>query len=106
MTDLLGRGYSGGHITLIFTVEDEADELTEQGSLGAGICLEDGVEVITRGCEGEGGIVVSFIGNEGDSGMYIHALEIIGGILPEILEYDWEVTVNHSRCTSFGRMLL
>ena len=48
MSDLLGRGYSGGHITLIFTVEDEANELTEQGSLGAGICLEDGVEVITR----------------------------------------------------------
>ncbi|MEC9075500.1 MAG: hypothetical protein VYA94_01285, partial [Candidatus Thermoplasmatota archaeon] len=93
MSDLLGRGYSGGHITLIFTVEDEANELTKQGSLGAGICLEDGVEVITRGCEGEGRIEVSFIGYNGDSEMYIHALQIIGKILPEILEYDWEVTV-------------
>ena len=102
MSDLLGRGYSGGHITLIFTVEDEANELTKQGSLGAGICLEDGVEVITRGCEGEGGIEVSFIGYNGDSEMYIHALQIIGKILPEILEYDWEVTVKLGLPTGQG----
>ena len=102
MSDLLGRGYSGGHITLIFTVEDEANELTKQGSLGAGICLEDGVEVITRGCEGEGRIEVSFIGYNGDSEMYIHALQIIGKILPEILEYDWEVTVKLGLPTGQG----
>tara|TARA_Y100001936_G_scaffold36444_1_gene34654 strand:- start:2855 stop:3832 length:978 start_codon:yes stop_codon:yes gene_type:complete len=102
VSGLLGRGYSGGHITLIFTVEDEADELTEQGSLGAGICLKDGVEVITRGIEGEGRIEVSFFGNKGDSGMYIHALQIIGKILPEILEYDWEVTVKLGLPTGQG----
>jgi len=93
MPDLLGRGHSGGHVTLIFTVEDESPEPTYQGSLGAGICLEDGVEVIARGSEGGVGIEVSFLGYDGDSEMYVHALHVIGEIVPEILEYSWDITV-------------
>ncbi len=102
MSDLLGRGCSGGHVTLIFTIEDGATELTHQGSLGAGICLEDGVEVIARGREGVGEMVVSFMGYTGDSGMYIHALRVIGEMVPVILEYDWEVTVKLELPTGQG----
>ena len=52
MLELLGRGYCGGHVTLIFTIEDSDPDPVNQGSRGVGICLEDGVEIICRGREG------------------------------------------------------
>mgnify|MGYP006224784345 CR=1 FL=1 len=38
MTVLLGRGESGSHVTLIFTVNDDSTDLDQQGSLGVGLC--------------------------------------------------------------------
>ena len=49
MTAVLGRGTCGGHVTLLFTVEDMDEDLIKQGSLGAGLCLNDGAEAIARG---------------------------------------------------------
>ena len=49
MTAILGRGTCGGHVTLLFTVEDLDEDPIKQGSLGAGLCLTDGVEAIARG---------------------------------------------------------
>ena len=35
---------SGGHVTLIFTINDESTDLDDQGSTGAGFCLQQGAE--------------------------------------------------------------
>ena len=35
---------SGGHVTLIFTINDEPTDLDDQGSTGAGFCLQQGAE--------------------------------------------------------------
>ena len=40
-----GRAHVGGHVTLIFSVQDEADNLLHQGSRGAGMSLDRGVIV-------------------------------------------------------------
>ena len=53
MTVVMGRGECGSHVTLIFTVNDDDDEIINQGSLGVGFCLEKGVETIARGIEGK-----------------------------------------------------
>ena len=64
MTAFLGRGECGGHITLLFTVSDESDDPIEQGSLGAGLCVEDGVEVVAYGEEGESRLSVKFVADQ------------------------------------------
>ena len=56
----LGKGRCGGHITLLFTVSDESGDPIEQGSLGAGLCVEDGVGVVAYGEDGEFGLTVKF----------------------------------------------
>ncbi len=35
---------SGGHVTLIFTINDDSVDLDDQGSTGAGFCLQQGAE--------------------------------------------------------------
>ena len=62
----LGRGRCGGHITLLFTVSDESDNPIRQGSLGAGLCVDHGVEVVAYGEDGEFGLKVTFESMEGD----------------------------------------
>ena len=52
MPTMLGRGECGGHLTLVFTIEDSSDDLLWQGSRGVGICVEDGVEAIAKGLGG------------------------------------------------------
>ena len=51
MPDILGRGECGSLVTLLFSIEDDSEELVRQGSLGSGLCLEDGSEAIARGKE-------------------------------------------------------
>ena len=65
MTTVLGRGQCGGHLTLIFTVEDSHEDPYFQGSRGAGICLVDGVESIARGEDGVGKLIVN--GSQGEA---------------------------------------
>ena len=60
MPTALGRGHCGGHITLFFTVEDVDDDPVAQGSRGAGLCLNDGVEAIAKGEDGQGKLEVRF----------------------------------------------
>ena len=66
MTVLLGRGECGSHVTLIFTINDDSTNLDEQGSLGVGLCLDQGVEIIARGIEGEFEINIKFIEGDGE----------------------------------------
>ena len=92
----LGRGRCGGHITLLFTVSDESDEPIRQGSLGAGLCVDDGVEVVAYGEDGEFGLKVTFESMEGDSGLYEEVLNAIAEEVPEVLGVSWGVSVTIS----------
>ena len=102
MPELLGRGFCGGHVTLIFTVEDQDHDPINQGSRGVGICLEDGVEIICLGREGSGELDVSFTKYVGDSGLYEDALNLLSGEIAEIMDYDWEATVKLGLPTGQG----
>ena len=92
----LGKGRCGGHITLLFTVSDESDDPIEQGSLGAGLCVEDGVGVVAYGEDGEFGLTVKFESMEGDSRLYEAVLDALATEVPEILDISWGVSVTIS----------
>jgi len=74
MTVVMGRGECGSHVTLIFTVDDEQKEIMNQGSLGAGLCLQQGVETIARGIEGDFEINIKFIEGIGRRNLYQRTL--------------------------------
>ena len=100
----LGRGRCGGHITLLFTVSDESDDLIRQGSLGAGLCVDDGVEVVAYGEDGEFGLTVTFESIEGDSGLYEAVLDALVAEVPEVLDVAWglSVTISLPPAQGFG----
>jgi len=100
----LGRGRCGGHITLLFTVSDESDDPISQGSLGAGLCVEDGVEVVAYGEDGEFGLKVIFESMKGDSGLYEAVLNELAEDVPEVLEISWglSVTISLTPAQGFG----
>ncbi len=102
MVTRLGRGHCGAHLTLLFTVEDRSSELESQGSTGAGICLEDGVEAIARGEEGGSSLAVTFQGNKHDSEMYQEVLDELCSEIPEAGELEWELTIMMDLPTSQG----
>tara|TARA_X000000368_G_scaffold107979_1_gene83893 strand:+ start:1761 stop:2738 length:978 start_codon:yes stop_codon:yes gene_type:complete len=93
MPDILGRGECGSHVTLLFSIEDDSEDLVRQGSLGSGLCLEDGSEAIARGKEGSGNFSIGFIGGEGDGALYHEVGETLAEFVPEVKEFDWEITV-------------
>ena len=92
----LGRGRCGGHITLLFTVSDESDDPIRQGSLGAGLCVDDGVEVVAYGEDGEFGLSVTFETMKGDSELYEAVLDVLAGEVPGISDISWGVSVTIS----------
>ena len=102
MTALLGRGECGGHITLLFTVSDESDDPIEQGSLGAGLCVEDGVEVVAYGEEGESRLSVRFVDDQADSMLYEEVLRMLIEEVPEVGDVSWEINVRLALPTSQG----
>ena len=54
-----GRAHVGGHVTLIFSIQDDAESLLEQGSRGAGISLDRGVIIEDTGESGNGALSIS-----------------------------------------------
>ena len=93
MTVVMGRGECGSHVTLIFTVDDEDKEVVNQGSLGAGLCLEQGVETIARGIEGDFGIDIKFVEGIGRSDLYERTLELLSEEIINFREYSWDLAV-------------
>jgi len=93
MTVVMGRGECGSHVTLIFTVNDDDDEIMNQGSLGAGLCLEQGVETIARGIEGDFNIDIRFIEGMGKKNLYERTLELLSEEITEVREYSWDLAV-------------
>jgi len=93
MPDVLGRGECGSHVTLLFSIDDASDDLVQQGSLGSGLCLEAGSEVVARGSEGNGALSIRFPGGSGEAGLYEEVMSTLSGFVPEVSEFDWEITV-------------
>ena len=93
MTVILGRGESGSHVTLIFTINDDSKQLDEQGSLGVGLCLEHGVEIIARGVEGNFGVNVKFIQGQGESELYEQVFRLLSENIVNIKNYNWDLAI-------------
>ena len=93
MAVVMGRGECGSHVTLIFTVNDDDDEIMNQGSLGAGLCLEQGVETIARGIEGDFNIDIRFIEGMGKNNLYERTLELLSEEITDVKEYSWDLAV-------------
>ena len=102
MPRYLGRGRCGGHITLLFTVSDESEDHIRQGSLGAGLCVDDGVEVVAYGEDGKLGLTVTFESTEGDSELYEAVLDALVTEVPQVSGIAWGVSVTISLPTAQG----
>lgn len=102
MTVFLGRGECGGHVTLLFTVSDEVEDPVEQGSLGAGLCVEDGVEVVAYGEPGEFGLKISFESAQGNRSLYETVLDTLVEEIPEAGDVAWEIGVRLALPVSQG----
>lgn len=81
-----GTAAVGGHITLLFSVQDDASDPMQQGSRGAGLSLAHGVKVRVQakpraGAEAtvEGGALQACV------------LRTLASGLPEVGAYDWVV---------------
>ena len=93
MTVLLGRGECGSHVTLIFTINDDSTNLDEQGSLGVGLCLDQGVEIIARGIEGDFEINIKFIEGDGESELYQQVFKLLSKEIINIKNYNWDLAI-------------
>ncbi len=93
MTAILGRGTCGAHLTLLFTVEDASADPVEQGSLGTGICVEDGIEAIARGQAGEPRLSIRFIDDVGDTRLYQQVLDLLCEEVEAAKSMQWELAV-------------
>lgn len=86
---MIGHAHVGGHVTLIFSVQDDAEALLEQGSRGAGVSLDRGVEITATARPGEGGLQL-----EGDApgpSLSATVLEELGAFVPEVYSHDWNL---------------
>jgi len=85
-----GRAHVGGHVTLIFSIQDDADSLLEQGSRGAGISLDRGV-IIEASCESGNGILTISGDAPGDE-LHRLVLEELTTLDSSFGEYDWALS--------------
>ena len=102
MTEIFGRGTCGGHVTLLFTVEDLDENPIKQGSLGAGLCLADGVEVIARGELGDYSLEVKLLDENGDKRIFQQVLDLLSEDITEIADHSWEIIVRNRLPSSQG----
>ena len=102
MTAVLGRGTCGGHVTLLFTVDDLDQDPIKQGSLGAGLCLTDGAEAIARGELGVYSLNVKFLQGNGDAKIFQQVLDLLSEVISEISDYSWEIAIRNKLPSSQG----
>ena len=102
MTAVLGRGTCGGHVTLLFTVDDLDQDPIKQGSLGAGLCLTDGSEAIARGELGVYSLDVKFLHGNGDAKIFQQVLDLLSEEISAISDYSWEIAVRNKLPSSQG----
>ena len=82
-----GRAHVGGHVTLIFSIQDDAESLLEQGSRGAGISLDRGVIIEAIGESGNGSLSIS--GDAPGDELHRLVLEELTTLDSAFGEYDW-----------------
>ena len=86
-----GQAHVGGHVTLIFSIQDDADSLLEQGSRGAGISLNRGVIIEAIGESGSGELTIN--GDAPGDELHHLVLEELNTFDSSFSEYDW--TLSH-----------
>jgi len=86
-----GRAHVGGHVTLIFSIQDDAESLLEQGSRGAGISLDRGVIIEATGESGNGSLSIG--GDAPGDELHRLVLEELTTLDSAFGEYDW--TLSH-----------
>ena len=87
-----GRAHVGGHVTLIFSVQDDADDLLDQGSRGAGLSLNLGVIVEATAESGSGQLQIE--GDAPSDQLHHLVLEELAKFESRINEHDW--TIQHT----------
>ena len=102
MGTVLGRGTCGGHVTLLFTVDDLDDDPIRQGSLGAGLCLSDGSEAVARGESGDYSLRVRFLDGDGDTRMFQQVLDLLKDEIAEFGEMSWDISIRNHLPSSQG----
>ena len=102
MLPAIGHASCGGHVTLLFTVEDSAPEAHLQGSRGAGICLDTGCDVAVKGSSGDWGLDIRFEGHQGDAGLVREIVEIVADDLPLIKQKHWTLVIRNRLPPSQG----
>ena len=85
-----GLARVGGHVTLIFSIQDESSNLLGQGSRGAGLSLDRGVIIEARGQPGNGRLTLE--GDAPSSELHHLVLEELTNLEPSFGDYDWELT--------------
>lgn len=83
----------GGHITLLFSIQSQTSNLDEQGSRGAGICIEKGVKIDTIAKKGNGKVSVFSKEKNLSSELYVHVIEQISLKFKNANDYDWSFTI-------------
>ncbi|MDP6324950.1 MAG: hypothetical protein QF684_05240 [Candidatus Thalassarchaeaceae archaeon] len=85
-----GQARVGGHVTLIFSIQDESTNLLEQGSRGAGLSLDRGVIIEAHGQPGNG--ILTLQGDAPSSELHHLVLEELTNLEPSFGDYDWNLT--------------
>ena len=90
---------SGGHVTLIFTINDEPTDLDDQGSTGAGFCLQQGAEATVTIIENvdNKSLEISVTDSDGEN-VPVDCLELYT-VLIEELERSSNFTTDNKKIT-------
>ncbi len=84
----------GGHVTLLFSIQSDNDNLDSQGSRGAGICISKGVEVKTTAIKGNGKVIIISDEENFSSQLYQLVIEELTKKYESVSKYDWNFTIN------------
>jgi pantoate kinase len=85
-----GRAHVGGHVTLIFSIQDDAENLIAQGSRGAGLSLDRGVIIVANATPGNGQLTLE--GDAPGSELHCLVLEELTSLCSSFGEYDWSIS--------------
>mgnify|MGYP001304574297 CR=1 FL=1 len=84
----------GGHITLLFSIHSSNQKnFEEQGSRGAGICIEKGVTVDAIAKKGNGVVTVFSKEKNISTELYIQVIKQISLLELNVNDFDWEFTI-------------